>query len=102
MKVTRIERAFVFLRRRKPTKLKLFKFLASINVVITRTTSKKMTKCFCCHEKASEYDEYDDLLGHCETRGQMCVILDLDFQANMLSESVSKRCICRYFEENCT
>ena len=55
---------------------------------------------FCCHEKALEYDEYDDLLGHCETQGQKCVTLHPDFQDNMLSESVLKIDVCRYLEEN--
>ena len=61
---------------------------------------KKLIKCFCCHEKALEYDEYDDLLDHCETQGQKCVTLHPDFQDNMLPESVLKIDVCRYLEEN--
>ena len=54
------------------------------------TISKKLIECFCCYEKALEYDEYDDLLDHRETQGQKCVTLHPDFQDNMLSESVLK------------
>ena len=59
-----------------------------------------MIECFCCYEKALEYDEYDDLLDHSETQGQKCVTLHPDFQDNMLSESVLKIDVCRYLEEN--
>ena len=48
--------------------------------------SKKLIECFCCYEKALEYDEYDDLLDHYETQGQKCVTLHPDFQGNKLSE----------------
>ena len=64
------------------------------------TISKKLIECFCCHEKTLEYDEYDDVLDHCETQGQKCVTLHPDIQDNMLSESVLKIDICRYLEEN--
>ena len=54
------------------------------------TISKKLIECFCCYEKVLEYDEYDDLLDHCETQGYKCVTLHTDFQDNMLSENVLK------------
>ena len=64
------------------------------------TISQKLFECFCCHKKALEYDEYDNLLGHCETQGQKCVTLHPGFQDNMLSECVLKIDVCRYLEEN--
>ena len=51
------------------------------------------------YEKALEYDEYYDLLGHCETWGQKCVTLNTP---RRLRQHAVRECfnVCRYFEEN--
>ena len=62
------------------------------------TLSTKVIECFCCHEKALLYDEYDALLMQTET--QDCLTKHPDFQPNMLSETVLKIDVSRYLEEN--
>jgi hypothetical protein len=64
------------------------------------TISTKAIECFCCHEKALEYDEYDVLLEQTESLGEKCLTTHTDFQENMLSERVLKIDVCRYLEEN--
>jgi hypothetical protein len=64
------------------------------------TISTKAIECFCCHEKALEYDEYDVLLEQTESLGEKCLTTHTDFQENMLSEGVLKIDVCRYLEEN--
>ncbi|XP_046862842.1 P2X purinoceptor 7-like [Xenia sp. Carnegie-2017] len=64
------------------------------------TLSKKAIECFCCHENALEYDEYEALLGQIETQGVNCLTTHQEFRNNMLSESVLKIDVCRHLEEN--
>ena len=64
------------------------------------TLSTKAIECFCCHEKAVEYDEYGVLLDKTEAQGEKCLTLHPDFRDNMLSEGVLKIDVCRYLEEN--
>ncbi|XP_028410290.1 uncharacterized protein LOC114532903 [Dendronephthya gigantea] len=64
------------------------------------TISNKTIECFCCHEKALEYDEYDVLLNQTETQDKHCVTTHREFNENMLSEGVLKVDVCRYLEEN--
>ena len=62
--------------------------------------STKIVECFCCHEKAVEYDEYGVLLDQIEANGDECLTRHADFRDNMLSEGVLKIDVCRYLEEN--
>ena len=62
--------------------------------------STKAIECFCCHEKAVEYDEYGVLLDQTEARGEECLTIHPDFRDSMLSEGVLKIDVCRYLEEN--
>ena len=62
--------------------------------------STKAVECFCCHEKALEYDKYEVLLDHAELQGEKCLTAHSDFKDNMLSESVLKIDVCQYLEEN--
>ena len=64
------------------------------------TISTKAIECFCCYEKALEYDEYDVLLDQTETQGEKCLTTHPDFQDSMLSEGVLKIDVCCYLEEN--
>ncbi len=52
------------------------------------TLSTKAIECFCCHEKALEYDEYDVLLN--QTESYTCLTAHHEFIENMLSETVLK------------
>jgi hypothetical protein len=71
----------------------VFKPLAGVNVDIA-------IECFCCHEKALEYDEYNVQLEQTESLGEKCLTTHTDFQGNMPSEGVLKIDVCRYLEEN--
>ena len=62
--------------------------------------STKAVECFCCHEKALEYDENEVLLDQAELQGEKCLTAHSDFKDNMLSESVLKIDVCQYLEEN--
>ncbi|XP_028397463.1 uncharacterized protein LOC114535959 [Dendronephthya gigantea] len=62
--------------------------------------SAKTIECFCCHEKAVEYGEYEVLLDETEAQGEKCLTLHPDFRDNMLSKGVLKIDVCRYLEEN--
>lgn len=62
--------------------------------------STKAIECFCCHEKAVEFDEYEVLLDETEAHGEKCLTCHPDFRDNMLSEGVLKIDVCRYLEEN--
>ena len=62
--------------------------------------STKAIECFCCHEKAVEYDEYGVLLDQTEALGEECLTIHPDFRDNMLSEGVLKIDVCRYLKEN--
>ena len=64
------------------------------------TLSTKAIECFCCHEKALEYDEYDVLLNQTESQGNTCLTTHPEFVDNMLSETVLKIDVSRYLEEN--
>ena len=64
------------------------------------TLQPKAIESFCCHEKALEYDEYDELLNAVEATGKRCLTAHGDFASNMLSESVLKIDVCRYLEDN--
>ena len=50
----------------------------------------KTIECFCCHEKAVEYDEYRALLDQVEAHGDKCLTKHPDFRDNMLSEGIRK------------
>ena len=63
------------------------------------TLSTKAIECFCCHEKALEYDEYDVLLNQTESQGNTCLTTHPEFIDNMLSETVLKIDVSRYLEE---
>ncbi len=52
--------------------------------------STKIVECFCCHEKAVEYDEYGLLLDQIEANGDECLTKHADFRDNMLSEGILK------------
>ena len=62
--------------------------------------STKVVECFCCYEKALEYDEYEVLLDQTESQGEKCLTAHSDFKDNTLSESVLKIDVCQYLEEN--
>ena len=64
------------------------------------TPSTKTIECFCCHEKALEYDVYDMLLNQAEALGERCITKHPGFNDNMLLETVLKIDVCRYLEEN--
>ena len=64
------------------------------------TLSTKTIECFCCHEKALEYNEYDALLNQAKALDERCLTKHPDFNNNMLSETVLKMDVCRYLEEN--
>ena len=64
------------------------------------TLSTKAIECFCCHEKALKYDEYDVLLNQTESQGNTCLTTHPEFVDNMLSETVLKIDVSRYLEEN--
>ena len=64
------------------------------------TLSTKVVECFCCHEKAVEYDEYGVLLDELQEHGEECLTKHPDFRDNMLSENMLKIDVCRYLEEN--
>ncbi|XP_028413918.1 uncharacterized protein LOC114536765 [Dendronephthya gigantea] len=63
------------------------------------TLKPKAIEFFCCHEKALEYDEYDNLLNEAEANGKRCLTAHGDFQANMLSESVLEIDVFLYLED---
>ena len=46
--------------------------------------STKIIECFCCIEKAVEYDEYGMLLDQVEAHGDKCLTKHSDFRDNML------------------
>ena len=75
---------------------------AGANVVIVRCQQSffETIECFCCHEKAVEYDEYGVLLDQTEALGEECLTIHPDFRDNILSEGVLKIDVCRYLEEN--
>ena len=51
-------------------------------------------ECFCCPEKAVEYDEYGMLHDQVEAHGDKCLTKHPDIRDNMLSESVLRdRCL---------
>ena len=62
--------------------------------------STKIIECFCCLEKAVEYDEYGMFLNHVEAHGDKCLTKHPDFRDNVLLESMSKIDVCHYLEEN--
>ncbi len=57
--------------------------------------STKIVECFCCHEKAVEYDEYGVLLDQIEANGDECLTKHADFRDNMLSvgRHIKDRCL---------
>ncbi len=62
--------------------------------------TSRVSKCFCCKEKAVEYDEYDSLLSQAEAEGFQYITCLPEFIENMLSEGVLKIDVYRYLEEN--
>lgn len=61
----------------------------------------KTIESFCCHEKALEYDEYDDLLTGTQNQGLECIITSLSsFIQNMLSKDVLAIDVSQYLEQN--
>ena len=60
----------------------------------------KTVESFCCHEKATEYDEYDEKLKNAENQGFQCITNLTSFQQNMLSKEVLHIDVLQYMEEN--
>ena len=60
----------------------------------------KTVESFCCHEKATEYDEYDEKLTNAENQGFQCITNLTSFQQNMLSKEVLHIDVLQYMEEN--
>ena len=60
----------------------------------------KTIESFCCHEKAVEYDEYDEKLTSAQGQGLSCVSLLPSFVQNMLSQDVLEVDVAQYLEEN--
>lgn len=61
---------------------------------------EKTIESFCCHEKALEYDEYDDLLTGAQNTGLECITSLEAFENNMLSRDVLHIDVSQYLEEN--
>ena len=60
----------------------------------------KTVESFCCHEKATEYDEYNEKLTNAENQGFQCITNLTSFQQNMLSKEVLHIDVLQYMEEN--
>ena len=60
----------------------------------------KTIESFCCHEKALEYDEYDDLLTGAQNQGLECITSLSSFIQNMLSKDVLAIDVSQYLEQN--
>lgn len=61
---------------------------------------EKSVESFCCHEKAVEYDEYDEKLTCAQDQGMNCITGLSSFIKNMLSEEVLGVDVSQYLEEN--
>ena len=59
----------------------------------------KTVESFCCHEKAIEYDEYDDKLKSAQDRGYTCITKLSSFKRN-ISNDVLEVDVMQYIEEN--
>ena len=64
------------------------------------TSSTKVIECFCCQEKALDYDEYGVLLDQIQAHDEKCLTKHPDCRDNVLSEGVLKIDVSRYREEN--
>jgi hypothetical protein len=60
----------------------------------------KSVESFCCHEKAVEYDEYDDKLTSAQNQELNCITSLSSFKNNMLSEEVLCVDVSQYLEDN--
>ena len=60
----------------------------------------KTIESFCCHEKALEYDEYDDLLTGAQNQGLECITSLSLFIQNMLSKDVLAIDVSQCLEQN--
>jgi hypothetical protein len=61
---------------------------------------EKTIESFCCHEKALEYDKYDDKLTSAQTQEFTCITSLSSFVQNMLSKDVLDVNVSQYLEEN--
>ena len=61
---------------------------------------EKTIESFCCHEKALEYDEYDDILTGAQNLGLNCITSLSSFTQNMLSKDVLNVDVSQFLEEN--
>lgn len=61
---------------------------------------EKTIESFCCHEKALEYDEYDEKLSAAQNQGFECITNLSFFAQNMLSRDVLDIDVSQYLEEN--
>ena len=61
---------------------------------------EKTIESFCCHEKALEYDEYDDKLTSAQNQEFTCITSLSSFVQNMLSKDVLDVDVSQYLEEN--
>ncbi len=61
---------------------------------------EKTIESFCCHEKALEYDEYDDKLTSVQNQEINCITSLSSFVQNMLSKDVLDIDVLQYLEEN--
>ena len=59
----------------------------------------KTVESFCCHEKAIEYDEYDDKLKSAQDQGYTCITKLSSFEQN-ISKDVLEVDVMQYIEEN--
>lgn len=64
------------------------------------TLMEKTIESFCCHEKALEYDEYDDIPTGAQNQGLNCITSLSSFIQNMISKEVIDVDISQYVEEN--
>ena len=61
---------------------------------------EKTIESFCCHEKALEYDEYDEKLASAQNQDLECITSLPSFVENMLSRNVLDIDVSQYLEEN--
>lgn len=61
---------------------------------------EKTIESFCCHEKAIEYDEYDEKLTSAQNQEFSCITSLSSFMQNMLSKEVLHVDVLQYLEEN--
>ena len=59
----------------------------------------KTVESFCCHEKATEYDEYDDKFKSAQDQGYTCITKSSSLEQN-ISKDVLEVDVMQYIEEN--